>query len=105
LIKLLLQNAHSLTILGEEVPAINAPFFQSEMASELANAAPYAAAYYFDGSGYKFSLRSREGGKDVSEIASKFGGGGHRSASGFKVIRLSELNTENINVDGKNVES
>jgi len=104
LIKSLLQNAHSLTILGEEIPAINAPFFQSEMASELASGAPYAAAYYFDGSGYKFSLRSRESGRDVSEIASKFGGGGHRAASGFRVVSLSELNIETINMDVENVE-
>lgn len=92
LIKSLLQHSHFLTILGEEIPAINAPFFQSEMASELAVNAPYAAAYYFDGSGYRFSLRSRGGGVDVSAVASRFGGGGHATASGFTIARLSELN-------------
>jgi len=34
-----------------------------------------------------FSLRSQEGGIDVSEIAIKFGGGGHKHAAGFKVDR------------------
>ena len=32
-----------------------------------------------------FSLRSTEDGLDVSEIASKFGGGGHKHAAGFSV--------------------
>lgn len=35
--------------------------------------------------GIVFSLRSREGGADVSEIAKAYGGGGHRNASGFRV--------------------
>jgi phosphoesterase RecJ-like protein len=35
------------------------------------------------GPAYKVSLRSREGGVDVSSIARKRGGGGHRAASGF----------------------
>ena len=31
----------------------------------------------------RYSLRSRQGGHDVSETVRKFGGGGHRSAAGF----------------------
>lgn len=39
----------------------------------------------------KYSLRSvPNGGIDVSEIAAKFGGGGHKHAAGFK-IALSDL--------------
>lgn len=34
-----------------------------------------------------YSLRSRDYRADVSEIARKFGGGGHRNAAGFKVPR------------------
>lgn len=34
-----------------------------------------------------YSLRSRDDRADVSEIARKFGGGGHRNAAGFKVPR------------------
>jgi oligoribonuclease NrnB/cAMP/cGMP phosphodiesterase (DHH superfamily) len=91
LIKSLLDNSYTTNILGSEVPIVNAPFFQSEMASELAEGHPYAAAYYFDGEGYKFSLRSKEEGSDVSEIAAAFGGGGHKNASGFKIIEISTL--------------
>lgn len=32
-----------------------------------------------------YSLRSREGGVDVSEIAKQFGGGGHKHAAGFRL--------------------
>ena len=91
LIKSLLENSYRTNILGSEVPIVNAPFFQSEMASALAEGQPFAAAYYFDGEAYKFSLRSREDGVDVSKIAAEFGGGGHKNASGFRVSNLSTL--------------
>lgn len=97
LIRQLMSNAHSINILGESIPAINAPFFQSELASELSKGSPYAAAYYFDGKRYKFSLRSRESGRDVSLIATEFGGGGHAAAAGFSVDELDELDKEMIN--------
>ena len=35
--------------------------------------------------GRTFSLRSEEGGEDVSEIAGLFGGGGHKHAAGFQL--------------------
>ena len=91
LIKSLLDNSYTTNILGNEVPIVNAPFFQSEMASELAEGQPFAAAYYFDGEGYRFSLRSKEDGSDVSKVAAAFGGGGHKNASGFKIIEISTL--------------
>ena len=46
---------------------------------------PFAACYWDTPQGRVFSLRSRECGMDVSEIAKKYGGGGHRNASGFRV--------------------
>jgi oligoribonuclease NrnB/cAMP/cGMP phosphodiesterase (DHH superfamily) len=91
LIKSLIKNAYTEDIIGYNVPIINAPFFQSEIAAELAEGNPFAAAYYFDGIGYKFSLRSEEDGEDVSIIASRFGGGGHKNASGFRITDLSIL--------------
>jgi len=91
LIKALMRNAYQTNIMGKVVPVINIPFFQSEIAAELALTADYAAAYYFDGEAYKFSLRSKEGGDDVSLIAAHFGGGGHKNASGFRIEDLSQL--------------
>tara|TARA_B100000700_G_C15012961_1_gene841904 strand:- start:1139 stop:1981 length:843 start_codon:yes stop_codon:yes gene_type:complete len=92
LIKSLMRNSYEISILNKTIPVINTPFFQSEIAAELALTADYAAAYYFDGEGYKFSLRSKEDGDDVSLIAANFGGGGHKNASGFRISCLSQLN-------------
>tara|TARA_A100001011_G_scaffold47863_1_gene45312 strand:+ start:782 stop:1666 length:885 start_codon:yes stop_codon:yes gene_type:complete len=91
LIASLLKNSYRTNIIGYDVPIVNAPFFQSEMASELAKGEPFAAAYYFNGNEYKFSLRSADDAEDVSEIAAKFNGGGHRNASGFLLTDLSVL--------------
>jgi oligoribonuclease NrnB/cAMP/cGMP phosphodiesterase (DHH superfamily) len=51
---------------------------------------PFAACYW-DTPGWRvFSLRSEDGAQDVSEVAAKFGGGGHKHAAGFK-LPLDEL--------------
>ena len=93
LIQSLIKDSYEVNILGKSIPVINTPFFQSEIAAELALSADYAAAYYFDGDGYKFSLRSKKNGEDVSVVASKFGGGGHKNASGFRIKCLSKLSS------------
>lgn len=41
--------------------------------------------YWDTPDGRVFSLRSTDGGMDVSEIAKGYGGSGHRNASGFKM--------------------
>lgn len=70
---------------GVEVPVVNSPFhFASELAGELAEGEPFAACYWNHAHGTTYSLRSREGGMDVSQIATQYGGGGHRGAAGFK---------------------
>jgi len=87
-------NSHTLNILGKEVPAVCSPIYQSELAEAIAVQADadYGVTYYFDGTGYVFSIRGRETKDiDVSNIAVQFGGGGHRFASGFKVTTLQEL--------------
>lgn len=52
---------------------------------------PFAACYWDTAEGRIFSLRSHDDGMDVSEVAKRFGGGGHQHASGFKVPREHEL--------------
>ena len=48
---------------------------------------PFCATYY-DAPGHRiFSLRSRDGGADVGQIAAKYGGGGHKHSAGFRVPR------------------
>lgn len=74
---------------GHMVPVVNASLFMSsELAGELAQDHPFAAVYA-ESEGYViWSLRSRDpGGADVSEIAKRFGGGGHEHAAGFRVKR------------------
>lgn len=72
---------------GVEVPVSNMPYFlASDAANRLANGSPFAATYYDSKERRVFSLRSTTGiGADVSEIANRYGGGGHRHASGFSM--------------------
>lgn len=64
----------------------NAPYFAaSEVAGELCSVegADFGACYFEVSAGrWAYSLRSR-GDYDVSAVATQFGGGGHKNASGF----------------------
>lgn len=79
--------AHPFTLAGYEVKIANLPYtMASDGAHQLANGAPFGATYYIDKNGfYQFSLRSTDKGVDVSEIAKKYGGGGHKHAAGFRL--------------------
>jgi hypothetical protein len=46
---------------------------------------PFAGCYWDTPEGRVFSLRSRDDGLDVGEIAKQYGGGGHAHASGFRI--------------------
>lgn len=74
---------------GALVPVANLPYtMASDGCSILLEEyphAPFAAFYYDTPTGRVFSLRSREGGWDVSEVAKRYGGGGHKHAAGFEV--------------------
>lgn len=76
-----------LEIDGHSVPAVNVPYFYAgEMGHALLEQypdAPFAATFYLEQNAAKFSLRSTDDRLDVSVIAKKFGGGGHRNAAGF----------------------
>lgn len=77
------------------VPVVNctAGDLISDVAGTLAKAATFGVTFFVDGQGrYVYSLRSR-GDFDVSELASKYGGGGHKNAAGvtFNDIRHFEV--------------
>ncbi len=76
-----------------DIPCANLPYtLASDAAGAMAEGCPFAATYYQDAKGwYVFSLRSREGGVDVSEVAAVYGGGGHRNAAGFRIASLEDL--------------
>lgn len=77
-----------MTIGGFDVPVANiAVMWVSDACNLMAQGERFAAAYYDGPGGRYFSLRSREGGFDVSAIARQYGGGGHQHAAGFKMPR------------------
>lgn len=72
------------------VPVASLPYtYTSEAGNIMAEetGAPFAACYFDTPETRVFSLRSCNGGLDVSKIAERFGGGGHRNAAGFEVPR------------------
>ena len=71
---------------GVEVNVVNIPPMWSSDAGHILGAGePFAATYYDSKDSRVFSLRSAENGYDVSAIAKKYGGGGHKHAAGFKM--------------------
>lgn len=74
---------------GHHVPICNCPpMFASEVGHKLLDDEPgaeFVALYSDQGKSRGYSLRSRDDRADVSAIARKFGGGGHRNAAGFGV--------------------
>jgi oligoribonuclease NrnB/cAMP/cGMP phosphodiesterase (DHH superfamily) len=80
--------AHSITVGGLRVEAVNALFHRAlighELALRAAHGSPVGAVYRVGGRRVDCSLYST-GDFDVSQIAARYGGGGHRNAAGFHV--------------------
>lgn len=75
-------------IAGHRVPVVNATVLMSEIGNELCRGKPFSATFFLRDDGMiVFSLRSDENGLDVSEIARRFGGGGHKHAAGFQTTQ------------------
>lgn len=71
-------------IAGISVPCINSSVLQSKIGNKLMEDNPPFAAVYYEKNGQRiFSLRSTDDCMNVSKIASKLGGGGHRNSAGF----------------------
>lgn len=77
---------------GQVVPVVNTSIAWSEVGHQLLenhSDAPFVASFTIFEDQVMWSLRSRSGSDvDVSAIAKKFAGGGHRHASGFKTQRF-----------------
>ncbi len=79
------RNARQATMDGHQVRVVNATVLFSEIAGELAQGFPFGACYFDRQDGKRqWSLRSAEGGVDVSAIAKAHGGGGHIHAAGYE---------------------
>lgn len=83
----LLTHTKHILLSGFIVPSINIPgIFASDACSILAKSNPFALAWYQSKLQLHCSLRSSANysyAQDVSEIAKKLGGGGHKHAAGF----------------------
>lgn len=98
LAELIPQLRSKMIIAGQPVPVVNLPYtLASEAGHILARNEIFAASYYITQVHWVFSLRSSFDGIDVSEVAQKFGGGGHRHASGFKIAIFDPSDTRNMN--------
>lgn len=78
---------------------LNTTVLKSEIGNSLLKKYPlcdFAAVYSTDGTYTSFSLRSDDTKADVSQIASKFGGGGHRNAAGMSVFNSVELPVQHL---------
>ena len=72
---------------GKSVMIVNSSHWMSEICNRLSQDCDFAAVWFFDHHSRQtiVSLRSFHDSVDVSEIAKKFGGGGHKKAAGFQL--------------------
>ncbi len=80
---LALRNSEYVSFAGYKTLVLNSPVLQSQIGNALTKKKPPIGIVWNEHDGRIFvSLRSN-GAVDVSKIAQKFGGGGHKAASGF----------------------
>jgi len=86
-VKKVCEKAASRILGGKHVMVVNASHWISEIGSKLSPDCDYAMIWYYDHNDkdIKVSLRAFHDIIDVSEIAKKFKGGGHRKAAGFRL--------------------
>jgi oligoribonuclease NrnB/cAMP/cGMP phosphodiesterase (DHH superfamily) len=72
---------------NKDVLVVNSSHWMSEIGARLAPDCDFAMIWYWDHESKetKVSLRAFHETTDVSEIAKKFGGGGHKKAAGFQL--------------------
>jgi oligoribonuclease NrnB/cAMP/cGMP phosphodiesterase (DHH superfamily) len=81
------KNASPRKVGGKEVLVVNSPHWMSEIGAALSLKCDFAVIWFYDHEArqVKVSLRAHHEDSDVSEVAKKFGGGGHRKAAGFSL--------------------
>lgn len=77
------KHATEVEIAGYKVLAVNTTVHQSEVGAALAVDRPFGVTFTVGQKGVIVSLRSVPGEVNVSEVAQRFGGGGHARAAGF----------------------
>jgi oligoribonuclease NrnB/cAMP/cGMP phosphodiesterase (DHH superfamily) len=73
-----------ITFVGHDIPILNVPYTMvNDVGSIMGQGYPFAMMWMEYPAGIKVSLRSAEDGVDVSVIAQRFGGGGHKHAAAY----------------------
>lgn len=89
-----LEEAQEVTLDGYSALAVNSSVFESQIGNAIIKKGYDVGIIWREGGDgkIKVSLRSDKGGDvDVSKIAEKYGGGGHKSASGFGLNSIQEI--------------
>lgn len=86
----ILKNKELVKIYGKRALAVNSPIFTDELAALMYKKEPVAIVWHDKKNSKKISLRS-DGSVDVSKIAAKYGGGGHKRAAAFKLPKGAKL--------------
>lgn len=83
----IVKHAAQRTLDGRAALVVNSSHWMSEIGNVLSQKCDIAVIWFFDHNDLttKVSLRSHHNAADVSEIAKKFGGGGHKNAAGFRL--------------------
>lgn len=81
----LIENGMTLIQIDEYVvPSLNVPYTMvNDVGAIMSKNYPFAMMWMYQPSGIKVSLRSSPDGVDVSAIAKKYGGGGHKHAAAY----------------------
>ena len=84
-IKRVAEQARKRKFKGKDVYVVNSSHWMSEIGSKLSPDCDICFIWYYDHEqrNIKVSLRSHGDNADVSEVASHFGGGGHKNSAGF----------------------
>lgn len=86
----ILKNKELVKFHGKRAFAVNSPVFTDELSAIMYKKEPMAIVWHEKRNSKKISLRS-DGSVDVSKIASKYGGGGHKRAAAFKLLKKAKL--------------
>ena len=88
-VKKVCEKASKRKVDGNDVLVVNASHWMSEIGARLAPDCDFALIWYWDHEDRmtKISLRSFHDTVDVSEVAKRYGGGGHKKAAGFTLSK------------------
>ena len=78
---------------GKKIYLVNSPHWMSEIGNKLAPDCDFVVIWWFDHDRLecRVSLRAFHEDTDVSEIAKKFDGGGHKKAAGFRLPKNTHI--------------